>query len=268
MAMIFPGMDPYLEHPALCPGVHNTLIVYFAEQLAPLLRPRYAASVEQRVYIEESERDVVPDLWITTTRPGLPQGGAAAAVAEVDVGQRVEISPVEIREIYIEVLDLQQGKQVVTVLEVVSPANKHPGEGRDLYRKKQQEVLHSGVHLVEIDLLRTGNHVLAIPEWAVREKGPYDYLVSINRATGRRTEYEFFARRLRDRLPKIPVPLAENDREVPLDIRAALEKAYETGAYIDRIDYHEPCQPPLGAEDQAWADQLIREMLASGQTQA
>ncbi len=99
-----------------------------------------------------------------------------------------------------------------------------------MYRKKQQEVLHSGVHLVEIDLLRTGNHVLAIPEWAVREKGPYDYLVSINRATGRRTEYEFFARRLRDRLPKIPVPLAENDREVPLDIRAALEKAYETGA--------------------------------------
>ncbi len=49
MAMIFPGMDPYLEHPVLWPGVHNTLIVYFAEQLAPLLRPRYAASVEQRV---------------------------------------------------------------------------------------------------------------------------------------------------------------------------------------------------------------------------
>ncbi len=268
MPMIFPGMDPYLEHPLLWPGVHSALVVYLAEQLGPLLRPRYAASIEQRVYIEESDRDVVPDIWIRTTRPDIRQDNAAAAVAEVDVGQRVEISSLEIHETYLEILDLHRGQQVVTVLEVVSPSNKHPGEGRDSYLKKQREVLHSGIHLVEIDLLRSGNHVLAIPELVVRAKGRYDYLVSINRASNRRAEYEFFPRRLCERLPKIPVPLVENDREVPLDIRAALEKAYETGAYLDRINYREPCQPPLGAEDQAWANQLIREKLASGQPQA
>ena len=31
----FPGMDPYLEHPALWPGLHNRLIVTMANQLQP-----------------------------------------------------------------------------------------------------------------------------------------------------------------------------------------------------------------------------------------
>lgn len=50
MGMIFPGMDPYLERPQLWTGVHSRLIVYLADQLEPLLRPRYVSAVEERVY--------------------------------------------------------------------------------------------------------------------------------------------------------------------------------------------------------------------------
>jgi hypothetical protein len=52
MAMPFPGMDPYLEHPILWPSVHMRLIVALANQLGPRIRPHYVASVEERVFIE------------------------------------------------------------------------------------------------------------------------------------------------------------------------------------------------------------------------
>ena len=44
--MIFPGMDPYLEEPALWPGVHASLIVYIRDVLQPQLRPRYVAAID------------------------------------------------------------------------------------------------------------------------------------------------------------------------------------------------------------------------------
>ena len=48
----FPGMDPYLEHPILWTGVHSGLINAIRGQIAPALRPRYVASVEERIMID------------------------------------------------------------------------------------------------------------------------------------------------------------------------------------------------------------------------
>ena len=59
----FPGMDPYLEHPVLWEGVHARLIVAIANQLQPLIDPRYVTSIEERVYIEGPQRRI-PDVWI------------------------------------------------------------------------------------------------------------------------------------------------------------------------------------------------------------
>jgi hypothetical protein len=67
-----------------------------------------------------------------------------------------------------------------------------------------------------------------------------------------------YPRTVRQPLPTIRIPLAGGDPDVPLGIRAALERAYDAGSYRDRIDYASPCQPPLDADDQAWADALIR----------
>ena len=51
MAMIFPGMDPYLESPSLWQGFHNRFIVYLADALQPRLGPRYLTAIESRVYV-------------------------------------------------------------------------------------------------------------------------------------------------------------------------------------------------------------------------
>lgn len=52
--------------------------------------------------------------------------------------------------------------------------------------------------------------------------------------------------------------LAARSSDVPFDLRAALEQAYEAGDYRERIDYSRPCEPPLSADDQAWAAELVR----------
>ena len=69
MAMPFPGMDPYLEHPILWSSVHMRLIVALANQLGPRLRPHYVASVEERVFVEGPDQQRIPDAWIQKTRP-------------------------------------------------------------------------------------------------------------------------------------------------------------------------------------------------------
>jgi hypothetical protein len=46
-------------------------------------------------------------------------------------------------------------KELVTTIELLSPANK-VGEGLQRYRRKREEILRSNVHLIEVDLLRSG----------------------------------------------------------------------------------------------------------------
>lgn len=253
MKMPFPGMDPYLEHPTLWTGVHARLMVWLGHQLGPLLRPRYVVSVEERVFIEGPDQQRVPDLWVHRLREN---GGGGTAVVEpaVDAPLLVRVDQLQVRQRYIEILDRYHDLKVVTVLEVVSPSNKAAGPGRDAYVLKQQETVASECHLVEIDLLRHGRHVLSIPAAQLPRLGRYDYLVCVSRWPDRK-QFATYPRTIRDRLPRIALPLAEGDPDVPLDIQAAFEQVYEDGSYMLRVRYDQPCHPPLSPEDQQWASE-------------
>jgi hypothetical protein len=255
MSMIFPGMDPYLEHPAHWSGVHAALIVYIRNQLQPRLRPRYVAAIEERVYLDIPDRMFGPDVRVQRSRPAAP--GPAVALAECDAPVCVRAHVEDVHETYVTILDRRADERVVTLIEVLSPANKHAGPGRDSYLTKQREVLQSSTHLVEIDLLRGGAHVLAVPEGIARARAEYDYLVCVNRAREPRIDYELYPRRLRERLPRVRIPLAGDDPDVPLDLQAVLVQAYEDGAYEDRLRYDLPCVPALPEADGAWASQLL-----------
>jgi hypothetical protein len=266
MAMIFPGMDPYLEHPSLWPGFHNWFIIALAEAMQPRLRPRYVAAVEARLYIEGADRESIPDVLVhrTSASKSSPtrDAGSALAVAvahdEEDAPVIVQASPVEVSESYLTILDRSSGHKVVTVIELLSPSNKQGGPGRKLYRSKQRDLLRSDVHLVEIDLLRTGRHTVAVPKGLAEPRGPYDYLICVNRAKRPRDEYELYPRLLRRPLPTISVPLAQGDPDLRVPLQPVLEHTYNAGSYRERIAYDRPCYPPLSDDDQAWADALIR----------
>lgn len=253
MTMPFPGMDPYLEHPVLWEGVHSRLIVATANQLQPLLDPRYVASVEERVFIEGPQRRI-PDVWIQRTAD--QASGSVIALADTDSAVIVDVEELEVHQKRIEILDLYNSMKLVTVVELLSPTNKSPGPGRDSYLAKQHEVMSGDCHLVEIDLLRDGEHALAVPQWRAAAEQPYDYLACVSRWPTRK-RFELYPRRLRDRLPRVAIPLADPDPDVRLDLQAALAQVYEDGRYGRRIRYHEACRPPLNDADQQWANSLL-----------
>src|SRR5437660_7142539 len=86
----FPGMDPYLEAPALWPDVHHELISVARELLNQKLRPKYYVRVEERVYISNEDDPgrtvIVPDLRIgqrsSGPLPSRPPDETALEVAE------------------------------------------------------------------------------------------------------------------------------------------------------------------------------------------
>jgi hypothetical protein len=110
---------------------------------------------------------------------------------------------------------------------------------------------------VEIDLLRTGHHMVAVPEWVARGREAYHYLCCVNRATPPRDLFDLYLRPLHQRLPRIRIPLADDDPDVPLDIQAGVARVHEAGSYRRRIDYTSACVPPLKPDDQRWASALL-----------
>ncbi|MFQ5592530.1 MAG: DUF4058 family protein [Anaerolineae bacterium] len=169
----------------------------------------------------------------------------------------ISLLPEEVREVFIEILDLTQGGRVVTVIEVPSPANKTSGEGRELYLRKQEDVLSSETSLIEIDLLCRGEHTVAIPPYHIIPYQPWYYVISISRAR-HRERFEVYPLTLRQRLPRVTIPLLEPDPDAVLDLQAVFERCYENGAYADLIDYSEEPDASLAPDDAAWADELLR----------
>jgi hypothetical protein len=255
-------MDPYLEHPALFPGVHQAFITYAQATLNALLPARYVADIGERVYIVQPERGIYPDVVIIEHPPARPpreQIGTAPAAMVSDPPWVVTYHPVEMREVFIEILPVGDEGRVITVLEVLSPSNKAAGSaGRALYLTKQQDLFESQTHLIEIDLLRRGEHTVVVPREQLVSRGNWDYLVCLHRG-GQGNRCEVWPITLRQPLPRIHVPLADSDPEVVLDLQAVFNQCYDQGAYARRLDYrHEPT-PPLEAENAVWADGVLRD---------
>jgi hypothetical protein len=126
------------------------------------------------------------------------------------------------------------------------------------YLEKQREILDGQVHLVEIDLLRGGAHVSAVPFWLAREKaGVFDYHVSVRRFD-RPGEFLLYPIPLERRLPTVKIPLLPGDPEVPLSLQAVFQRVYDAGPYRRAVGYGvDPIDPPLTPHQSAWAAQVL-----------
>ena len=263
MAGPFPGMDPWMENSRLWAGVHTSLITYIRDVLQPGLRPLYVAAIEERVYVSTVSRSFVPDVSVRRRRRSSASQGNTA-VMEPDDPIVLEVSEEEVHEPYIEILDRKKQK-VVTVIEVLSPSNKRKGIGKKLYLAKQREVLQSNANLVEIDLLRGGSHVLAVPQATADRAGKYDYLVSISAVADRGKRFAMYPTTLRERLPRVAIPLRTPAEKVTLALQPLIDRAYESGEFFDRLDYDKPCIPRLRPDDEAWARERIAQWQAARQ---
>jgi Protein of unknown function (DUF4058) len=241
MPYLFPGMNPYLEQPAIWSSVHSRLIVALADAVAPQILPNHYIEVETRIYSEDTE-----------LLTGIPD----AAVALQNRLQTVQM-PIssEVKERYLEVRN-----SVVTVIELLSPVNKRPGKGRfscgdamqSVYKDKRQHILESNTHLVEIDLLR------AFTPMPLRQDNiPWDYRILVSRSE-QRPQADLYGFTLREAIPCFPLPLKDSEENIEVDLQNILQGLYDRAGYEYRIDYQQPVPPPaLSPENQAWIAQLL-----------
>jgi Protein of unknown function (DUF4058) len=173
----------------------------------------------------------------------------------------VKVAHDEFREPFVEIYTRNdEGKRLVNSIEVLTLSNKTPGEtGRDLYVRKQKELLASKVHLVEIDLLRGGEHVTAVPlDLAVEACGAFDYHVSIHNFDDLETFF-VYPIKLEESLPPIAIPLLPGDPPVTLDLQAVFDRCYNAGPYLREIRYGEDAIIPRLEPDQAaWAAKIVQ----------
>jgi hypothetical protein len=250
-------MNPYLEHPALWPEVHNRLIVAMADALNPQILPKYRAAIDQRVYRLDGNEALlvgIPDVAVerrtvgasgSQKRPGLVTGVMATPLS-VTVPM-----PVEVQEFYLEIREVAT-QDVVTAVEVLSPSNKQTRAGRAAYEAKRFNVLGSSTHLVEIDLLRVG-----VPMPLVNRQEDFDYRILVSRFQ-ERPGADLYGFNLPDQIPAFPLPLREPDREPVVDLKALLDQVYDRGGYEVVIDYGRSPTPPLAVDQNTWLDSWLK----------
>ena len=159
----FPGMNPYLEQPAVWQDFHQRYITYSSAKLSGQVRPQFYVKIEESVFIHEPAGDERrkllgrPDVALFKN-PRSNSGGVAVAdesATEIaDLIARIPDHDIE-KHSYVEIRD-RQSHDLVTMIEVLSPSNKHYGPDREQYMSKRALLLHGHVSVVEIDLLRGG----------------------------------------------------------------------------------------------------------------
>ena len=255
----FPGIDPYIESSGMWGDFHFGLIAAVRGELNARLPTGFAASSELYVWFHEPEandrvRLIEPDVYVKETvgaarAKGKARGRAASTAAPP---ARIVLPGVQRRKHrFIEVRDMRSDR-VVTVVEFLSPDNKEAGDGRDAYLAKRNESLANRLNLVEFDLLRGGRRLpLGEPPPMVS-----DYYALVCRAW-EWPRADFWTFSVRDRLPQVLIPLTTEVADVPLDLRACIDRAYDEGRYRAQLPYGRPLAPRLSAADEKWAQELL-----------
>jgi hypothetical protein len=216
-------MDPYLEDEKRWPTFQPLVVHALYQMLLPGLMDRYRARVGERAYASEEA------LFTSIVRT-------------------------EHKESFIEVRQRTDGR-LITLIEVISPANKLTAEGRRLYIERRDEVRRMNTNVVEIDLVLQGQTLLDY----TRDSPPaWDYAVVVTRWT-HPDRYEIYSATLPKRLPRFRVPLASDDRDTVLDLQAAVMRAHDQGEFHKVIDYTRDPATRLSDENRRWLDERLKE---------
>src|SRR5204862_4125833 len=88
MASPFPGMDSYLETPALWPDFHARFITYWSDALIDCLPSNYEARIDEKVHLVEvsppRSKRLEPDVAVSQRRPSQSPSPAPAGVATLE----------------------------------------------------------------------------------------------------------------------------------------------------------------------------------------
>lgn len=259
----FPGMDPFLE--LRWGDVHTSLAVYARDQLQQQLPSDLRARVEERMILEIQSPDETrrshrrPDVQVVErSRTGLVSSETKSLATDVALAEpRIIRLDDPLTQRCVQIVEVKTDR-VVTVIEFLSPTNKLTLSERNDFQQRQQVLLDAGANLVEIDLIRRGGWVVAVPEEAVPREEREPYRVVVVRAETPR-EFEYYHLPLARRLPAIRVPLRPDDADIRLDLQPLLDQAWENADYSDLAYEMAEC-PPFPDDDREWIKSLLNDL--------
>lgn len=251
----FPGIDPYIEGQGRWRDFHTSFNTYLRDALSDRLPDDYEAVLEERFVLlsNEEQQAVYADVGVVRM-PGGPAavraaegtGGGAAVIEPVTIPHRI-VAPEPERIVSVEIRRFPD-RELVAVIELLSPTNKLAGAGRNEYLGRRRQLLLQDIHLIELDFLLEG------PRLPMKRPLPAgDAYAFVSRAD-RRPDCDVYAWPLRSALPEIPVPLRGPDPDVRLDLAAVYAKTHELGRYARRLKYGEPLNLPLDPATLSWAE--------------
>jgi hypothetical protein len=256
-------MDPYLEKYPYWSDFAPQFLTAIRNALTPRVLPKYEVRIEEYVVVMHEDirlHRARPDVMVDTEADWKPAsaGGVAVAGPHVVELEYPDLDPITQR--YLKVIE-RPNRRIVTVMELLSPVNKQPGEdGIEMYVAKRAEYLASQCHLVEIDLLRRGER---LPMRGLLPSG--DYFVYVGRC-GRKPRGQVVGWDWKSPMPNISIPLLPEDPEVDLNLQTVFQSAYEPACYDRVLPYDEPLDPPIPPHDAEWARERLRQAakLATG----
>ena len=250
----FPGMDAYVESSGIWGDFHGSLLAAIRADLNAHLPKGYAASIELYVWAGEGDPHgdttvAEPDIHV---REGNWKRNSQPATATVTAHSTIVLPALRRRKRkFIKVVDVRT-RQVVTVVEVLSPSNKKNGEDREHYLEKRYEYLANNLGFVEIDLLRGGRR----PPLGNQHGALFDYYAMVCRPW-EFPRVDFWTFGIRDPLPAIPVPVTDELEDTLLNLHTCVQRACEEGRYSEDLPYDEPLKPRLRSEDRNWVRTLL-----------
>jgi Protein of unknown function (DUF4058) len=246
----FPGMNPYLEQSEFWHQVHNRLIVAIADDLTPQIAPKYRVSIEERIYTSVDDLLLLGIADVAVAKRSTTDTGVILTTAKVAEPRKVKVPmPEQVIERFLQVKGTQS-REVVAVIEVLSPKNKRSKEGRAIYESKRQKILASTTNFIEIDLLRQGE---ALPILGATDT---DYRILVSRSN-RRPDADLYSFDLPDPIPVFPVPLRLGEPEPVIDLQKLLNEIYERARFDLAIDYSQSLKPALPSEQEAWLREIV-----------
>jgi hypothetical protein len=254
-------MDPFIEACGLWEDFHPKLIGEIERTLAAVVPDRYFVGLGTRSYIAIAGSEgkefhpFLPHVGVTSAaRESTPQSAAVAETATDSGAVAMQAFVAEpFRETFIEILDREDERRLVTSIEVLSASNKRRrSKGRKLYLRKRQALLLGAANLVELDLLRGGERMPMMTPWP---NSPYTLLV----CRQERAPYcTVWPAHFQQPLPAIPVPLSPPDADILLELQPLVGALYARARYINRLAYSRPLQPALTEAESAWLAEQLR----------
>lgn len=246
---------------------HGQFIATLVNQLNPLLPSGYRLRPERSLQIREFHPDTgetilgrpKPDLSIFDKTAALsthPFQFAPAPSLVLPLQETLPSDPaayLRTLTIYHVLPDVVYG-QPITQIEILSPTNKPPHSGYLQYVYKRDKLLHSGMNLVEVDLLHeTASPLENVPVYPdqVPHATPYYVAISTTDPSFEAGEAALYSFEVDQPIPVLHLPLKGSDY-VPVDFEAAYNTTFESLLSAELVDYE---QLPLNFQRYSSADQ-------------